>query len=176
MSGPRIHRGFVTPNMTGTPATRSQEEKDLQNQRLKFQETQVEASEKALTRASIAYNESSTSANADIVNTRKIRTAEKDAENVYRKAGCMEDDLSKLQALTPVERWDNEAMDALFLTVREKNTKVQEHIQALWTSHLEAVKEHDSCDVHGNPASKHRVELSLKPMQIQSVEKHGKRH
>ena len=61
MAGPRFYRGFVTANMTGTPATRSQEEKDLQSQWLKFQETQVEASEKALTRASKAY--------ADIVNS-----------------------------------------------------------------------------------------------------------
>ena len=85
----------------------------------------------------------------------------------------MEDDLSKLQALTPADRWNTEDMDALFLTVREKNTKVQEHLQALWTNHLEAVKEHDGCDAHGNPGSKHRVELSLKPMQIQSSIKHA---
>ena len=147
MSGPRIHRGFLTPNMTG--GTRSQEEKDLQQQRLKFQETQVEASEKALTRASKAYNESSTSANADIANPRKIKTAEKDAENVYRKAGCMEDDLPKLQALTPADRWNTEEMDALFSTVMEKNTKVQDHLQALWTKHLEAVKEQEGCDAPG---------------------------
>ena len=121
MSGPRFHRGFTTPNMTGE--TRSQEEKSLQQQRLKFQETQVEASEKALTRASKADNESSTSANADIANPRKIKTAEKDAENVYKKASSMEDDLSRLQALTPADRWNTEEMDALFSTVRERTQR-----------------------------------------------------
>ena len=87
----------------------------------------------------------------------------------------MEDDLSKLHALTAVDRWDNEANDILFTTIREKNTKVQEHIQALWTSHLEAVKEHDTCMTpgHDNPTSKHRVELSLKPVQIQSSINHA---
>ena len=64
-------------------------------------------------------------------------------------------------------------MDALFSTVREKNTKVQDHLQALWTKHLEAVKEQEGCDAHGNPGSKHRVELSLIPMQIQSSINHA---
>ena len=139
------------------PATRSQEEKDLQYQRLKFQTTQVEASEKALTRATKNYNESSTLANDDIVNSRKIKIAERDAENVYKKASCMEDDLSKLQAFTAADQWDHEANDALFNTIREKSTKVQDHIQALWVSHLEAIKEHDTCmsPGHDNPSSKH---------------------
>ena len=148
--------------LAGNPATRSQEEKDLQQQRRKFQEAQVEASEKALSRATKNYNESSKLANDDIVNSRKIKICERDAENVFTKASCMEDDLSKLQALTAADQWDHDTNDALFNTIREKSTQVQEHFQTLWVNHLEAVKEHDTCmsPGHDNPSSKHRVELS----------------
>ena len=85
----------------------------------------------------------------------------------------MEDDLSKLQALTPAQRWNAAEMDALFATIIEKNTKVQDHLQALWVNHLEAVKDQEGCDAHGNPGSKQRVELSLKPIQIQSSINHA---
>ena len=116
----------------------------------------MEASEKALSRATKNYNESSKLANDDIVNSRKIKICERDAENVYKKASCMEDDLSKLQAFTAADQWDHDTNDTLFNTIREKSTQVQEHFQALWVNHLEAVKEQDTymSPGHDNPSSK----------------------
>ena len=154
----------------------TQEEREAQLQRRKFQEVQVEASEKALSRATKNYNESSKIANDDILNPRKIKACERDAENVFTKASCMEDELSKLQALTAADQWEANGLanDGLFNTIRGKSTQVQEHFQTLWANHLEAVKEQDTCmsPGHDNPSAKHRVELSLKPAKVQSSVNH----
>ena len=66
---------------SGAPPTRSitQEEREAQLQRRKFQEVQVESTEKALSRATKIYKESNKFANKDII-----------------KASCMKHELSKM--------------------------------------------------------------------------------